>query len=352
MSQSLLTFLPTFPDLFEQGAYWLFLLLAGAVGFLLAWGIQSSRRRRIVLQLWELHRRKHREAEEECRLLAEDLALEQASQLAYQARRIAQLKQMLAHYHAGTGARQAATGSQMQVHDRSGQQRPAAQPAGGMPPGLHRPAVPARTSAPGGASAAAAVPAGSHMAHHGSPGVAAPPLRNHPGAKHIDPARLARQRLQQRLNATTLSLLKKRLALELRINREKARLLRHFEAEAFHWQQAHQASQARCISLAASIGILEHRLEEIRKNWVAAEREVERMRKHLSSTTAASERNAASPSSTAAEPQDFSGCRPITGINLLDSAPPIPLGQPQYGVLSAARRLIGSRLKDSRTRPL
>ncbi|MBF1248157.1 MAG: hypothetical protein HXM45_09700, partial [Lautropia mirabilis] len=84
------------PDLAERGAYGTLLVLVMAAGFVLAWLIQASRRQRVVRQLIETHIQEERAEQEETRLLAEDLAQEQASRLAQQARSIAHLKARLA----------------------------------------------------------------------------------------------------------------------------------------------------------------------------------------------------------------------------------------------------------------
>ena len=80
------------PDLAERGAYGTLRVLVMAAGFVLAWLIQASRRQRVVRQLIETHIQEERAEQEETRLLAEDLAQEQASRLAQQARSIAHLK--------------------------------------------------------------------------------------------------------------------------------------------------------------------------------------------------------------------------------------------------------------------
>ena len=84
------------PDLAERGAYGTLLVLVMAAGFVLAWLIQASRRQRVVRQIIETHIQEERAEQEETRLLAEDLAQEQASRLAQQARSIAHLKARLA----------------------------------------------------------------------------------------------------------------------------------------------------------------------------------------------------------------------------------------------------------------
>ena len=96
MSDYLAHLAQNLPDLAERGAYGTLLVLVMAAGFVLAWLIQASRRQRVVRQLIETHIQEERAEQEETRLLAEDLAQEQASRLAQQARSIAHLKAQLA----------------------------------------------------------------------------------------------------------------------------------------------------------------------------------------------------------------------------------------------------------------
>lgn len=222
------------PDWIEQGAYWILLGAVLLAGFALAWGIQAGRRRRVVFRLWEAHQRRQQEQLEECRLLAEDLAIEQASRLAYQARRIEQLKATLA--------------------------RLPAQPQGGAPSGKALPVpVTSRTSG--------RLPA--------PPRRPVPAQRTPPSAPRVHPV-AARQ-----VSETVQAMLKERLARELHLSREKARLMRRYEAESLYWQQACLHSQAACDNLQAAVTALENALRDTRETWAAAEREVERLREQL-----------------------------------------------------------------------
>ena len=75
--------------------------------------------------------------------------------------------------------------------------------------------------------------------------------------------------------------LKQRLALELRNSREKARLLRNYEADLSRWREAHLQGETRRVSLQASVQALEAVLQETRHSWAESERELTRLRAQL-----------------------------------------------------------------------
>lgn len=390
------------PDLAERGAYGTLLVLVMAAGFVLAWLIQASRRQRVVRQLIETHIQEERAEQEETRLLAEDLAQEQASRLAQQARSIAHLKARLATHiarergeavttgtrppaapHAAsapatrpaegtTGVRfpatlileqaetwtasQTRTQTQARTHTQTGthtrpqtltrqttlvatqpdpapETRPMSSPAPTTRPvrlqhtrtgnvittaELARRAA-ARASAIHAAAAerarTAPQPAPAQTPHAAAPQtqpahvptdaprpsgstcvdmatqaalVASRASRLHNAARVsqagytlYDATRAAQNEMSLAIAGFELEALKKRLAHELRINREKARLMRQYEQDAEHWHQAHQRAHERCVSLASTIRALETILKQTRHSWAASESELARLREQL-----------------------------------------------------------------------
>ena len=390
------------PDLAERGAYGTLLVLVMAAGFVLAWLIQASRRQRVVRQIIETHIQEERAEQEETRLLAEDLAQEQASRLAQQARSIAHLKARLATHIARergeavtpgtrspaaphgasapatrpaegtTGVRfpatlileqaetwtasQTRTQTQARTHTQTGthtrpqtltrqttlvatqpdpapETRPMSSPAPTTRPvrlqhtrtgnvittaELARRAA-ARASAIHAAAAerarTAPQPAPAQTPHAATPQtqpahvptdaprpsgstcvdmatqaalVASRASRLHNAARVsqagytlYDATRAAQNEMSLAIAGFELEALKKRLAHELRINREKARLMRHYELDAEHWHQAHQRAHERCVSLASTIRALETILKQTRHSWAASESELARLREQL-----------------------------------------------------------------------
>lgn len=390
------------PDLAERGAYGTLLVLVMAAGFVLAWLIQASRRQRVVRQLIETHIQEERAEQEETRLLAEDLAQEQASRLAQQARSIAHLKARLATHiarergeavtpgtrspaapHAAsapatrpaegtTGVRfpatlileqaetwtasQTRTQTQARTHTQTGthtrpqtltrqttlvatqpepapETLPMSSPAPTTRPvrlqhtrtgnvittaELARRAA-ARASAIHAAAAerarTAPQPAPAQTPHAAAPQtqpahvptdaprpsgstcvdmatqaalVASRASRLHNAARVsqagytlYDATRAAQNEMSLAIAGFELEALKKRLAHELRINREKARLMRQYEQDAEHWHQAHQRTHERCVSLASTIRALETILKQTRHSWAASESELARLREQL-----------------------------------------------------------------------
>lgn len=390
------------PDLAERGAYGTLLVLVMAAGFVLAWLIQASRRQRVVRQIIETHIQEERAEQEETRLLAEDLAQEQASRLAQQARSIAHLKARLATHiarergeavtpgtrspaasHAAsapatrpaegtTGVRfpatlileqadtwtasQTRTQTQARTHTQTGthtrpqtqtrqttlvatqpdpapETRPMSSPAPTTRPvrlqhtrtgnvittaELARRAA-ARASAIHAAAAerarTAPQPAPAQTPHAATPQtqpahvptdaprpsgstcvdmatqaalVASRASRLHNAARVsqagytlYDATRAAQNEMSLAIAGFELEALKKRLAHELRINREKARLMRQYEQDAEHWHQAHQRTHERCVSLASTIRALETILKQTRHSWAASESELARLREQL-----------------------------------------------------------------------
>ena len=408
------------PDLAERGAYGTLLVLVMAAGFVLAWLIQASRRQRVVRQLIETHIQEERAEQEETRLLAEDLAQEQASRLAQQARSIAHLKARLATHiarergeavtpgtrspaapHAAsapgtrpaegtTGVRfpatlileqaetwtasQTRTQTQSRTQTRTGtptrpqtltrqttlvatqpdpvpETRPMSSPAPTTRPvrlqhtrtgnvittaELARRAA-ARASAIHAAAAerarTAPQPAPAQTPHPAAPQtqpahvptdaprpsgstcvdmatqaalVASRASRLHNAARVsqagytlYDATRAAQNEMSLAIAGFELEALKKRLAHELRINREKARLMRQYEQDAEHWHQAHQRAHERCVSLASTIRALETILKQTRHSWAASESELARLREQLRQQQAINLMNVRPPDSPA-----------------------------------------------------
>ena len=408
------------PDLAERGAYGTLLVLVMAAGFVLAWLIQASRRQRVVRQIIETHIQEERAEQEETRLLAEDLAQEQASRLAQQARSIAHLKARLATHiarergeavtpgtrspaapHAAsapgtrpaegtTGVRvpatlileqaetwtasQTRTQTQSRTQTRTGtptrpqtltrqttlvatqpdpvpETRPMSSPAPTTRPvrlqhtrtgnvittaELARRAA-ARASAIHAAAAerarTAPQPAPAQTPHTAAPQtqpahvptdaprpsgstcvdmatqaalVASRASRLHNAARVsqagytlYDATRAAQNEMSLAIAGFELEALKKRLAHELRINREKARLMRQYEQDAEHWHQAHQRAHERCVSLASTIRALETILKQTRHSWAASESELARLREQLRQQQAINLMNVRPPDSPA-----------------------------------------------------
>lgn len=396
------------PDLAERGAYGTLLVLVMAAGFVLAWLIQASRRQRVVRQIIETHIQEERAEQEETRLLAEDLAQEQASRLAQQARSIAHLKARLATHiarergeavtpgtrspaapHAAsapatrptegtTGVRfpatlileQAETWTASQTRtqtrpqtltrqttlvatqpDPAPETRPMSSPAPTTRPvrlqhtrtgnvittaELARRAA-ARASAIHAAAAerarTASQPAPAQTPHTATPLtqpahvptdaprpsgstcvdmatqaalVASRASRLHNAARVsqagytlYDATRAAQNEMSLAIAGFELEALKKRLAHELRINREKARLMRQYEQDAEHWHQAHQRAHERCVSLASTIRALETILKQTRHSWAASESELARLREQLRQQQAINLMNVRPPDSPA-----------------------------------------------------
>ena len=409
------------PDLAERGAYGTLLVLVMAAGFVLAWLIQASRRQRVVRQIIETHIQEERAEQEESRLLAEDLAQEQASRLAQQARSIAHLKARLATHiarergealtpgtrspaapHAAsapatrpaegtTGVRfpatlileqaetwtasQTRTQTQARTHTQTGthtrpqtqtqqttlvatqpdpapETRPMSSPAPTTRPvrlqhtrtgnvittaELARRAA-ARASAIHAAAAerarTASQPAPAQTPHTAAPLtqpahvptdaprpsgstcvdmatqaalVASRASRLHNAARVsqagytlYDATRAAQNEMSLAIAGFELEALKKRLAHELRVNREKARLMRQYEQDAEHWHQAHQRAHERCVSLASTIRALETILKQTRHSWAASESELARLREQLRQQQAINLMNVRPPDSPAA----------------------------------------------------
>lgn len=408
------------PDLAERGAYGTLLVLVMAAGFVLAWLIQASRRQRVVRQIIETHIQEERAEQEETRLLAEDLAQEQASRLAQQARSIAHLKARLATHiarergealtpgtrspaapHAAsapatrpaegtTGVRfpatlileqaetwtasQTRTQTQARTHTQTGthtrpqtqtqqttlvatqpdpapETRPMSSPAPTTRPvrlqhtrtgnvittaELARRAA-ARASAIHAAAAerarTASQPAPAQTPHTAAPLtqpahvptdaprpsgstcvdmatqaalVASRASRLHNAARVsqagytlYDATRAAQNEMSLAIAGFELEALKKRLAHELRVNREKARLMRQYEQDAEHWHQAHQRAHERCVSLASTIRALETILKQTRHSWAASESELARLREQLRQQQAINLMNVRPPDSPA-----------------------------------------------------
>ena len=408
------------PDLAERGAYGTLLVLVMAAGFVLAWLIQASRRQRVVRQIIETHIQEERAEQEESRLLAEDLAQEQASRLAQQARSIAHLKARLATHiarergeavtpgtrspaapHAAsapatrpaegtTGVRFPATlileqaetwtasqtrgQTQTRTQTRTGtptrpqtltrqttlvatqpdpvpETRPMSSPAPTTRPvrlqhtrtgnvitmaelarraaarasAIHAAAaerartapqpVPAQTphaaaplTQPAHVPTDAPRPSGSTCVDMATQAalVASRASRLHNAARVsqagytlYDATRAAQNEMSLAIAGFELEALKKRLAHELRINREKARLMRQYEQDAEHWHQAHQRAHERCVSLASTIRALETILKQTRHSWAASESELARLREQLRQQQAINLMNVRPPDSPA-----------------------------------------------------
>ena len=391
------------PDLAERGAYGTLLVLVMAAGFVLAWLIQASRRQRVVRQLIETHIQEERAEQEEIRLLAEDLAQEQASRLAQQARSIAHLKARLATHIARERGEAVTPGTRSPAAPHA-TSAPATRPAEGTT-GVRFPATlileqaetwtasqtrtstrtlaptqtrtPIRTMAPTqtrqttlvatqpdpapetrpmsspapttrpvrlqhtrtgnvittaelarrAAARASAIHAAAAERARTAP-QPAPAQTPHAAAPQTQPAhvptdaprpsgstnaarvsqagytlydatRAAQNEMSLAIAGFELEALKKRLAHELRINREKARLMRQYEQDAEHWHQAHQRAHERCVSLASTIRALETILKQTRHSWAASESELARLREQLRQQQAINLMNVRPPDSPA-----------------------------------------------------
>lgn len=114
-----------------------------------------------------------------------------------------------------------------------------------------------------------------------------------------DATRAAQNEMSLAIAGFELEALKKRLAHELRINREKARLMRQYEQDAEHWHQAHQRAHERCVSLASTIRALETILKQTRHSWAASESELAWLREQLRQQQAINLMNVRPPDSPA-----------------------------------------------------
>ena len=114
-----------------------------------------------------------------------------------------------------------------------------------------------------------------------------------------DATRAAQNEMSLAIAGFELEALKKRLAHELRINREKARLMRRYEQDAEHWHQAHQRTHERCVSLASTVRALETILKQTRHSWAASESELARLREQLRQQQAINLMNVRPPDSPA-----------------------------------------------------
>ena len=123
---------------------------------------------------------------------------------------------------------------------------------------------------------------GAASAHH----VASANSAAHPHAAAATPADAGAPRAATSApafdrHAFEVNALKQRLALELRNSREKARLLRNYEADLSQWREAHLQGETRRVSLQASVQALEAVLQETRRSWAESERELTRLRAQL-----------------------------------------------------------------------
>ncbi|MDO5102153.1 MAG: hypothetical protein Q4D91_04535 [Lautropia sp.] len=248
LSEDLALLLLRFPEWIEQGAYWLLLGFVLLAGFALAWLMQASRRRKLVFRLWDAHQRQQQEQLEECRLLAEDQAAEQASRLAYQARRIEQLKAIIAR---------------QQTPPSDGQGNAVAMPC--LPAPAHATAHRTTASATGTPRRTLTMPP--------HPTTAAPSMKAQASTDQAE--------VEARIRESVHTMMKQRLARELALSRERARLLRRWEDECTYWRQACEQSHTNCDRLQAAVTALENALHDTRLTWAAAEREVKRLRGEL-----------------------------------------------------------------------
>lgn len=296
LSQKLALFPLNLADSAETLAYGVILLLVLAIGFALAWLIQTVRRQHAVCQLIERQLEDERAQIEESRLLAEDTLQEQATLIAQQDRRIEHLKTRLARQIA---QQQASTGSP-----------PSANP-GNSTTTIRTPSTPStairqtrtahrapRSESPPRrehlidqtvemAARAAAIHRSrlaSHMTAVPRPGqpVHAPATRTTPPQerqrpadsrppqhRHPEQARVAAQARQQERAPDNAA------------DHEKARLLRRYEHDAAQWQQAWQRSEARRARLQHTIETLEKQLQESRERRARAESELQRLREQF-----------------------------------------------------------------------
>lgn len=309
MSQKLALFPLTLADRADTAAYGVILLLVLAIGFAMAWAIQTVRRQRAVRQLIEHQLEDERAQVEESRLLAEDLLQEQATLIAQQDRRIEHLKGRLArqiaqqqrewpaHRHQADAA-PAHTGTPRiigaQEHGLSSQ-------AVGDPPSAIGPTT---TTRPDGAPRSRVVEQTVAMATRAAAlrrvRLSAPLLDGAPqaaatGRAPLDQAAapLTVPMTQTRTDGHTtswhdparshamLQALGRQLRLERTASREKARLVRHFEHDAAHWQQSWQQAETQRAALQQQIDTLQKQLEQSREQRANAECALQRLREQL-----------------------------------------------------------------------
>lgn len=308
MSQKLALFPLTLADRADTAAYGVILLLVLAIGFAMAWAIQTVRRQRAVRQLIERQLEDERAQVEESRLLAEDLLQEQATLIAQQDRRIEHLKGRLArqiaqqqrerpvHRHQAD-ASPPHTGTPRII---GAQEHGVSTQTVGTPPSAIAPTTTTRhddtprsqlveqtVAMATRAAALRRVRLSTHLlagtpqaAATGAPldQAAAPltmPMTQIRPDGHTtswqDPAR----------NHAMLQALGRQLRLERAASREKARLVRHFEHDAAHWQQSWQQAETQRAALQQQIDILQKQLEQSREQRANAECALQRLREQL-----------------------------------------------------------------------
>lgn len=271
MSQKLAQFPIALADTAESAAYGLIMLLAVAAGFGIAWFIQSARRRDAVQELIDRQLEDERAQIEDSRLLAEDLVIEQANQLAQQARRIEHLKGRLAQQLAHSG--QAATGQDTAGAADRGTEQPASPLAARAAQMAARAATTHRAALTAQQVSAATAAMRKHLRTPRQPAArtpaSAPDFLRDPDMH--DPG----------LGGAELLVLRRQLALEKRNTREKARILRGYEQDVAHWRAELATAGEQNQKLQTAISSLEKLLDETRKALINSEREASQLRERL-----------------------------------------------------------------------
>lgn len=272
MSQKLALFPIALADAAESAAYGLIVLLALAAGFGVAWLIQSARRRDAVQELIDRQLENERAQIEDSRLLAEDLVMEQASQLAQQARRIEHLKGRLAQQLAQSGQAATDPGTAGTASGQRTEQATSALAARAAQMAARAATTHRATLTPQQVSAATAA-IQEHLRKHRQPASRSPASA---------PDYLRDPEIHdQGMGGTELLVLRRQLALEKRNTREKARILRGYEQDVTHWRAELAAAGEQRQKLQASIASLEKLLDETRKALINSEREATQLRDRL-----------------------------------------------------------------------
>ncbi|MDO4636268.1 MAG: hypothetical protein Q4B13_01810 [Lautropia sp.] len=325
MSPSLAYFQHNLPELAEHSAHGVLLLLVLALGFILAWFIQALRRDRTVQRLIQLRIEQQQADLTESRLLAEDLALEQANRIAQQARSIEHLKSRLAAH----------------IQRASRNDRPnAPQPdkTASSPPGVHVRTVSerAKSSAPETAphclhptgtgnvltTAELARRAAARTCARQATATAGPATHRTPFTQTSSPTPVSARRcvdaatraalsasraarlhhatqvsrasyalyettraidINHRLAMATFEVnaLKKRLAQEILNGREKARLIRQYEQDTETLRQTLNKSATHRVSQRIAIQTLEQVLQQTRQSWAISESQLTQLRMYI-----------------------------------------------------------------------
>lgn len=260
------------------------MLLVLLVGFLLAWVLQTARRHRAIRRLVEDQLYDERTRFEEHRLLADDLAEEQASLIAQQNRRIEHLKQRLAHQIALSNGTPATGENDAQRTKRQAARTPISTRAKNSTNGNDT-LISRTVNMATRASALRRVVMPGH-----APGGPLPPAQSGPRAQvpegkpdqNATPDYLRTPPVHDRgLGNAELQVLRRQLRQEQHLNREKARLMRQYESEAARWSQRHQQSELLREQIQAELNAAQAQLQATRTEIAAHEAEIRQLREQL-----------------------------------------------------------------------